>query len=133
MAQREDLGGLLIPGVTAVDPAMQARSSTSSVLLAQSRSSTLNAIGSIGGTTAQVAVAAAMLARDGLRGTGAAANPEDVGKPSQAAMEMAQRLRQPGAPTNPIAPDPWGATASEASASPVEGSEEQTEGSPSAD
>jgi len=140
MAQREDLGGLLIPGVTAVDPAMQARSYTSSALGAQSRSSTLNAIGSLGGTTAQVAVAAAMLARDGLRGTGAAANPEDVGKPSQAALEMAQRLRQPGAPTTPIAPDPWGATASEAdataseaSASPAEGSEAQTEGSPSAD
>ena len=133
MAQREDLGGLLIPGVTAIDPAMQARSYTSSLLGAQSRASTMNAIGSIGGTTAQVAVAAAMLARDGLRGTGAAANPEDVGKPSQAALEMAQRLRQPGAPTTPIAPDPWGATASEASASPAEGSEAQTEGSPSAD
>lgn len=26
MAQREDLGGLAIPGVTVVDPAMQARS-----------------------------------------------------------------------------------------------------------
>lgn len=127
MAQRDDLGGLLIPGVTAVDPAMQARSYASSVLGAQSRSSTLSAIGAVGGTTAQVAVAAAMLARDGLRGTGIAANPEDVGKPSQAALDMAHRLQNPALPMTQPAPNPWSTAATEPPASPTEGPEAQTE------
>jgi hypothetical protein len=96
MAQHEDLGGLLIPGVTAVDPAMQVHGYSSSLIGSQSRMSTLNTIGAVGGTTAQVISAAAILARDGLRGMGGGVAPEDLGKPSQAALEMSQRLLQAG-------------------------------------
>jgi hypothetical protein len=99
LAQNEDLGGLVIPGVTAVDPAMQARSYTSSLSGAQSRMSTLNLVGRVGGTTAQLAVAAAMLAKDEFGGKGGSVDPEEVGKPSQAALTMAQRLRQSAAQT----------------------------------
>ena len=96
MAQREDLGGLVIPGVTVVDPATQARSYTSSVIGSQARMSTLSMIGTgPGGTVVQVAAAATMLASDRVRGSGGTVDREDIGKPSQAALEMAQRLRQP--------------------------------------
>jgi hypothetical protein len=103
MTQREDLGGLLIPGVTAVDPAMQAHGYSSSLMGSQSRMSTLSTIGEVGGTTAQVVSAAAILARDGLRGMGSGVAPEDLGKPSQAALEMSRRLRQTAgeAPADP--------------------------------
>jgi hypothetical protein len=94
MTQREDLGGLLIPGVTTVDPAMQAHSYSSSLIGSQSRMSTLSTIGAVGGTAAQVVSAAAILARDGIRGMGGGVAPEDLGKPSQAALEMSRRLRQ---------------------------------------
>lgn len=105
MAQHEDLGGLVIPGVTAVDPAMQARSYTSLVVGSQARMSTLSMIGSApGGTVIQVAAAAAMLASDRARGFGGSANPDDIGKPSQAALEMAERLRQPTVPAAPPSP-----------------------------
>lgn len=107
MAQREDLGGLAIPGVTVVDPAMQARSYTSSLIGSQARMSTLSMIGSApGGTALQVVAAAAMLASDRSGGSGGTVNPDDIGKPSQAALQMAERLRQPTAP--PVAPKPAG-------------------------
>ena len=106
LAQNDDLGGLVIPGVTAVDPAMQSRSYTSSLSGAQSRMSTISLVGRVGGTTAQLAVAAAMLAKDEFGGKGGSVDPEEVGKPSEAALAMAQRLRQPAAPaTQPNALD----------------------------
>jgi len=43
----------------------------------------------------QVAAAAVMLAGDRGQGAGGTANPEDVGRPSQAALDMAELLRQP--------------------------------------
>jgi hypothetical protein len=95
LAQREDLGGLLIPGVTAVDPAMQAHGTTSTLIGSQSRMSAINVLGSmggIGGTTAQMVAATAILVRDGMQGTGPV-DPEQVGKPSQAALEMVRRMR----------------------------------------
>jgi hypothetical protein len=98
VAQNEDLGGLAIPGVTAVDPAMQAHSYASSLSGARSRMSTLNLVGRVGGSTAQLALAAAMLAKDEFGGKGGAVDPEEVGKPSQAALDMAHRLRQPAEP-----------------------------------
>ena len=105
MAQHEDLGGLAIPGVTVVDPAMQARSYTSSLVGSQSRMSTLSMIGRApGGTVLQVAAAAAMLASDRARGSGGTVKPDDIGRPSQAALEMAERLRQPTVPA--AAPKP---------------------------
>ena len=98
LAQSEDLGGLAIPGVTAVDPAMQARSYTSSLTGAESQMATLKLIGRVGGPTVQLALAAAMLAKGEFGGKGGSVDPEEVGKPSQAALDMAQRLRQPAEP-----------------------------------
>jgi len=57
-----------------------------------------------GGAVLQVAAAAAMLASDRARGSGGTVKPEDVGKPSQAALDMAQRMRQPTVPA--ATPDP---------------------------
>ena len=106
IAQREDLGGLIIPGVTGLDPAMQVNSYSSALLGQQRRMSTLSAMGGgVGGTAAQVAYAAAILAKDGLRGT-ESVNPEEVGKPSQAALDMVRRLNEPEATS---ASDPWAA------------------------
>lgn len=127
MAQREDLGGLAIPGVTTVDPAMQPRPYTSSVLGAQSRMSTISMVGAVGGTKAQVVLAAALLVKDGIGGTGASARPEEVGKPSQAALEMAQRLRQPVRPAVP--PDPVDPSAAQ-SEGPVSQTEDPGSGRP---
>ena len=45
MAQHEDLGGLVIAGVTAVDPAMNAGGYSSTFVGSQSRMSALNSIG----------------------------------------------------------------------------------------
>jgi len=107
IAQREDLGGLIIPGVTGLDPAMQVNSYSSALLGQQRRMSTLSAMGGgVGGTAAQVAYAAAILAKDGLRGT-ESVNPEEVGKPSQAALDMVRRLNEPEATA---ASDPWAAS-----------------------
>ena len=96
MAQRDDLGGLVITGVTAVDPALNAGSYSSSIIRSQSQMSALGMLGHApGGTVLQVAAAATILAKDGLSGNGNCENPEEVGKPSQAALDMAERLRQP--------------------------------------
>ena len=115
IAQREDLGGLIIPGVTGLDPAMQAGSYSSALLGQQRRMSTLSAMGGgVGGTAAQVAYAAAVLAKDGMRGA-ESVNPEDVGKPSQAALDMVRRLNEPEAPS---ASDPWAARIEPSAAEP---------------
>ena len=115
IAQRKDLGGLIIPGVTGLDPAMQAGSYSSALLGQQRRMSTLSAMGGgVGGTAAQVAYAAAVLAKDGMRGA-ESVNPEDVGKPSQAALDMVRRLNEPEAPS---ASDPWAARIEPSAAEP---------------
>jgi hypothetical protein len=94
MAQHEDFGGLAIPGVTVVDPAMQARGYTSSLIGSQSRMSTLSLLSAApGGTVIQVAAAAAMLASNSSRGFGDTVDPEQIGKPSQSAIDMSMRLR----------------------------------------
>ena len=106
MDQRDDLGGLTIPGVTVVDPAMRPRSYTTSLIGSQAGASTLSMIGvAPGGTALQAVAAAAMLVGD-RRGSSAPVNPEDVGKPSQSALDMARRLRESGAPASPEPPDP---------------------------
>lgn len=97
MAQRESLGGLVIPGVTDVDPGLRQRSLTGSMLGTQARMSVLSAVGQAADPSAQVATAAAMLARDSIEGMfRPATNPDDVGRPSQAALEMADRLGRSG-------------------------------------
>jgi hypothetical protein len=127
LTQRDDLGGLVVPGVTGVDPAMQPSSYTSSLLKAQSRASTLSIVHTMGGPTAQIVVAASMLAKDGLSGMGGSVDPETVGKPSQAALEMASRLRSGGAPTRTPSDDPAGAADGLTDAAPAEATHTETE------
>ena len=84
--------------------------------------STLSMIGSApGGTVVQVAAAAAMLASDGARGSGGTVNPDDIGKPSQAALAMAERLRQPTVPAAPPNPDELSSAQPDAPATTIEG------------
>ncbi|HEX7492139.1 MAG TPA: hypothetical protein VF337_10600 [Candidatus Limnocylindrales bacterium] len=105
MTQHEDLAGLVIPGVTAVDPAMNAGGYSSTLVGSQSRMSALNAIGSNpAGAVAQMVAGAAMLATDRPRGFGGSAQPDDVGKPSQAALDVAERLRHSAASDEPATP-----------------------------
>jgi len=95
MAQRDNLGGLAIPGVTVVDPALQPHGHTATAIGSQARVSTLSMIGSApGGPALQVVAAAAMLAGDHARGFGPTANADDIGKPSQAALQMVEHLSQ---------------------------------------
>ena len=51
MAQRDDLGGLVITGVTAVDPALNAGSYSSSIIRSQSQ---MSALGMLGPTASRV-------------------------------------------------------------------------------
>jgi RNA polymerase subunit RPABC4/transcription elongation factor Spt4 len=96
MAQRDSLGGLVIPGVTDVDASLTEPSLAGSAIGTQARMNALGAIGQVGGTSAQLIGAAALLARDSLSGMfRKSARPEDVGRPSQAALEMASRLGTP--------------------------------------
>jgi len=105
MAQDEDLSGLAIPGVTVVDPAVRRGAYTSAVIGAKSRLSTFGLIGTAGETTVEMAPAAVVLARSSLSGTGRSLLPEDIGNPSQAALEMAHLLHgvaEPAATRDPI-------------------------------
>jgi RNA polymerase subunit RPABC4/transcription elongation factor Spt4 len=106
MAQRESLGGMVIPGVTDVDPGMRQRSLSGSLLGTQARMNMLGAVGHAAGPSAQIVTAAAMLARDSLGGMfRPGTNPEDVGRPSQAAIDMAGRLDSHGQDPDAAATD----------------------------
>ena len=111
MAQREDLGGVMVPGVTGVDPAMAQAGRSSALLRAQSGMATVSAVGSVAGSSAGMFVAAAMLAKDHFAAEPQHARPEELGTPSQAALDMARRLNEgiaPGADaTEPGAGTAW--------------------------
>lgn len=97
MAQRESLGGLVIPGVTDVDPGMRQPSLTGSLLGTQARMNALGAVGSSAGRSAELAAAALYLAKGSIAGMLAPdADPDRVGRPSQAALAMARRLGPSG-------------------------------------
>ncbi|MGD0122743.1 MAG: hypothetical protein ABSC46_09315 [Candidatus Limnocylindrales bacterium] len=100
MAQREELGGLVIPGVTEVDPAVQS-SPVTSVVAGQSGLSSVNLVGAVGGTSAQMVVTGVLLARDHLASGRPEVRVEDLGTPSQAALDMARRLREADAAEAP--------------------------------
>src|SRR4051812_16360232 len=101
LGQREDLGGLVIPGVTSVDPALQAYDAQP---LRIPRSSPTQ--GLAGGTIAAAAMGgpvglaalgglAAVAAVEYLGGrSGSDTGP--VGKPSEAALQMVERLNAKG-------------------------------------
>jgi hypothetical protein len=106
LAQHENLGGMVIPGVTDVDPSMRPGSYTGTVIRGQASASTLNMVGRFGGAGAQMAVAAGMLARDGLKGMfETPESADDLGKPSQAALDMAARLHGGQGPATTTGPE----------------------------
>jgi hypothetical protein len=93
MSQRESLGGIAIPGVTQVDPNMAPRSLTQSTLRAGATMRALDAVGRSAGADVQLAVAGALLAKDGLKGMlQDAQDPSRVGEVSEAARKMARQL-----------------------------------------
>jgi hypothetical protein len=98
MAQREDLGGILVPGVTGVDPAMSHAGPTSPLVRANSGIASVNLVGAVGGTSAQMAAAAVILAKDHFASGAPQGKREDLGRPSQAALDMARRLEGLDAP-----------------------------------
>jgi hypothetical protein len=97
MAQREDLGGIVIPGVTSVDPGMTSPSIVGAVLQTQARANMLAGAAMRHGPAVPLAMAAAYLVRDSVAGALApATDPETIGRPSQAALDMAARLGTEG-------------------------------------
>ena len=93
MAQRESLGGLVVPGVTEVDPRLSQPSLAGSLLGAQARMTALGAVGRAAGPSAELATAALYLAKGSIEGMfGPETDLDQVGRPSQAALEMARRL-----------------------------------------
>ncbi len=97
MAQRDSLGDVVVPGVTHADSEIPPPSLTRSLVRTQTTMGTLNALGQAGGVTVQLAAAAAILAKGeigGILGGGPAPDPASIGRTSQAALDMAERLDQ---------------------------------------
>ena len=124
IAQRDDLGGVVVPGVTGVDPNLLGTPSSlaSPVLRSQGTLGALNAVSQVNATLG-LAAAAAILGQDTIKGMLGAkdADIDAVGRPSEAALLAVERLEressadsEPGggqAPSGdgPAAqlPDPW--------------------------
>ena len=124
IAQRDDLAGLVIPGVTGVDPNLLGTPSSlaSPMLRSQGTMSAINAVSHVNATLG-LAAAAAILGQDTIKGMLGAndADLEAVGKPSEAALLAVEKLEhESGADTategtrapsgaGPAAepPDPW--------------------------
>ncbi|HEX4898054.1 MAG TPA: hypothetical protein VFV53_06795 [Candidatus Limnocylindrales bacterium] len=101
IAQRDDLGGVVVPGVTGVDPNLLGTPSSlaSPVLRSQGTLGALNAVSQVNATLG-LAAAAAILGQDTIKGMLGAndADLEAVGKPSEAAMLAVEKLeREPAA------------------------------------
>jgi hypothetical protein len=120
LAQRDDLGGLLIPGVTAVDPALADLADRPLRITAGASSPTQSAapaliigaalggpvgLAAIGGVAAVAGAELAAARRPGVT------SPEDleaVGRPSESARQVAARLdgeSRPGAASEPVVVD----------------------------
>jgi hypothetical protein len=102
MAQRESLGGLVIPGVTDVDSNLAPPGVAAGLLHGQAVQNRV-AIGvAMGSPVAGLVVvgAAAVLAKDAISGTFQSGAPaQDVGRPSDAAVAMLRQLEtEPSAP-----------------------------------
>lgn len=95
IAQRDDLGGVVVPGVTGVDPNLLGTPSSlaSPVLRSQGTLGALNAVSQVNATLG-LAAAAAVLGQDTIKGMLGAndADLEAVGKPSEAALLAVERL-----------------------------------------
>jgi hypothetical protein len=117
IAQRDDLAGLVIPGVTAVDPnlVVEGSSLANPMLRTQGTANVLFATTQVNAAVG-MAAAAAVLGQDMLKGMlgGHDVDPASVGVPSEAALKAAERLErdeapdgeQP-APPDASLPDPW--------------------------
>jgi len=94
LAQREDLGDLSIPGVTTVDPALvPSGGALSPAAAARTRVGAINLAASISGISGAVGVGVVFLAADALKSRqGRNPQPENLGKPSEAAVTFAARL-----------------------------------------
>jgi hypothetical protein len=103
IAQRDDLGGVVVPGVTGVDPNLLGTPSslTSPVLRSQGTLGALNAVSQVNATLG-LAAAAAILGQDTIKGMLGAndADLDAVGRPSEAALLAVEKLeREPPAAT----------------------------------
>ena len=101
ISQRDDLGGVVIPGVTGVDPNLLGTPSSlaSPVLRSQGTLGAVNAVSHVDATLG-LAAAAAILGQDTIKGMLGAndADLEAVGKPSEAALLAVEKLeREPAA------------------------------------
>ena len=133
IAQREDLGGVVVPGVTGVDPNLLGTqvSLASPMLRSQGTMGAINAVSHVNATLG-LAAAAAILGQDSVKGMLGLKDADlgSVGVPSEAALQAVEKLareqeareladRNAGAPSGagPIAgaasgevaaaPDPW--------------------------
>jgi testis-expressed sequence 13 family protein len=120
IAQRDDLGGVVVPGVTGVDPNLLGApgSIASPVLRSQGTMGALNAVSQVNATLG-LAAAAAILGQDTVKGMLGLkdADLDAVGKPSEAALQAFERLERdadvgdardsPEEASKTPAPDPW--------------------------
>src|SRR3972149_9025933 len=95
IAQRDDRGGVVVPGVTGVDPNLLGTPSSlaSPMLRGQGTLGALNAVSQVNATLG-LAAAAAYLGQDTIKGMlgGHDADLDAVGKPSEAALQALARL-----------------------------------------
>lgn len=110
IAQRDDLGGVVVPGVTGIDPSLLGTPSTlaSPMLRSQGTLGAINAVSQVNATLG-LAAAAAYLGQDAIKGMlgGHDADLEAVGKPSEAALQALEKLeRERGAAPSPSGDGP---------------------------
>ncbi|TAK01581.1 MAG: hypothetical protein EPO36_04800 [Chloroflexota bacterium] len=100
IAQRDDLGGVVVPGVTGVDPNLLGTQSSlaSPVLRSQGTLNAINAVSQVNATLG-LAAAAAILGQDTVKGMLGLkdADLDTVGKPSEAALQAVEKLDRDGA------------------------------------
>jgi hypothetical protein len=107
IAQRDDLGGVVVPGVTGIDPNLLGDPSSlaSPALRSQGTLNAINAVSQVNATLG-LAAAAAVLGQDTIKGMlgGNEVDLETVGKPSEAALQALEKLERERA----TAPSPSG-------------------------
>ncbi len=120
IAQRDDLGGVVVPGVTGVDPDLLGTPASlpGTLMRSQGTANALHAATQVNSTLG-LAAAAAILGQDAIRGALGLddADLAAVGKPSEAAIQAAERLdRAPRSAPGEEPPEPG--TASTEAADP---------------
>jgi hypothetical protein len=97
ISQRDDLGGVVVPGVTGVDPNLLGTPSSlaSPVLRSQGTLGAINAVSHVNATLG-LAAAAAILGQDTIKGMLGAndADLDAVGRPSEAALLAVEKLER---------------------------------------